>query len=121
MFRYFFYFSCFLRATLFSCCTFLVLHSFHVALSSCCIRFILHFSRVVIFSCCSFSLLHYLYAAYLCCTLFMLNFLHVFMLKFLRVALFSYCTVMREFFQNRFSVENFGVFLLFKHVVVTKE
>ena len=106
MFCYFFQFSCFLRAILFSCCT----HSFHVLLFPSCTFlyslfwtfFILHYFhaafifRVALFSCCSYLS---------CCTIFILN--------FLRVALFSYCTVVHESFQNRFSVKKLWIDCLF--------
>ena len=69
IFRYFFHFSCSIRAALFS-----------VALSSCCILFILHFFRVGLFLCFTFSY----------CTLF--SCYALFMLFFFCVALFSCCS-----------------------------
>ena len=72
--------SCYFQVALFCTLYFglFSLHYFHAA-------FIF---RVALFSCCSYLS---------CCTIFILN--------FLRVALFSYCTVVHESFQNRFSVK----------------
>ena len=95
-FRYFLHFSCFVRAalflcftffwlhssvsyvlhvTLFSCCTYSILHSFHVLLFPCCTLFVLDSFHVTRFSCCSFSVLfHFHFALFPCCTTFMLLF-----------------------------------------------
>ena len=75
---------------LFSCCTFSMLHSFHVALSSCYTFFLLHSFHVALFSCCTFFMLHFLHIALFSrCTILMLHFFHV---AVFHVALFSCCT-----------------------------
>ena len=61
MFRFFFHFTCFLRAALFyvalfSCCNLFVFLSFFVALFSCCF-FVLHSFNVILSSCCTIFML----------------------------------------------------------------
>ena len=68
---------------LFPCCTFFMMHSFHVALFSYCIFFMctffmLHFFHAALFSCCTLFLLHSFHVAvFSCCNLFMLHSFHV--------------------------------------------
>ena len=79
----------FVHVALFSCCTFSVLHSFHVALCFLCCYFPrLLFCHATLFLCCTIFIL-----IFLCCTLFVLH--------FLRVTLISCCTAVREFFSEQ--------------------
>ena len=80
------YYSCALLFTLFfllffilghlyfTLVTFFMSHFFHVALFSCCPLFVFHFGQAALIPCCTFYMFH------------------PFILQFLRVTLFSYCT-----------------------------
>ena len=115
---------CYVNVTLFSCGTFFILHSFHVALFSYYNHFMLcyffHFSYflcaalfyVVLFSRCTLFMLYFFCGALLpCCTFAMLEFFHVAhfpcfsisKLHFFRVVQFSRCT----FFFHSFHVALF--------------
>ena len=70
-----------------SCCTFFMLHSFHVLLLSWCIFPVFYSFHYTLFLCCTyfmlhtfhvfFSMLHYFYTALFVCTLFMFRLLSV--------------------------------------------
>ena len=68
---------------LFPCCTFFMMHSFHVALFSCalfscCTSFMLHFFHVALFSCCTRFMLQSSHVAISsCCTLSILQFFNI--------------------------------------------
>ena len=122
---YSFHFSCFLWVSIFF--TVFVFHVFrveifrvnflHAGFLSCCPFSMLYSRHVLLFPSCTFSY----------CTPFMLLFFRVallpccFVLPSLYVELsllliFSCCTVIYKFFDNRFSVENFGVIECFWYV-----
>ena len=126
IFRYFFQFHVFFVLHYFLCCTFLMLHSFHIVLFPCCSLFMFCYFHVALFCCTCFSycilfMFHSFHAAlFPCCTIFMLFFCVALFLCCIFYVLLSFHLALWcvNIFQNRFLAENFGAIASFSSAML---